>query len=109
MTLLRSLLAASVLVALAGCGNVCDRMCDAQADMLERCFPEWEMSWEDLSYDGRDHFIDRCYVVQGEGLDQLDQDDPGRQETERCCERNLQTARSDIDCESLLSLDCVTD
>ncbi len=109
MTALRPLLAAAALLALAGCGNVCDRMCDAQADMLERCFPEWEMAWQDLSYDDRDHFLDRCHSVQGEGLEQLERDDPYREETEQCCDRNLQIARSDIDCESLLSLDCVAD
>lgn len=109
MTLLRCLFVALLVLGLAGCGNVCDRMCDAQADMLERCIPDWETSWEELSYDSRDHFVERCYSVHGEGLDQLDQDDPAREETELCCERNLQVARSDVDCESLVSLNCTTD
>ena len=108
MKLLRPLFALLLVAGLAGCGNVCDRMCDAQADMMERCFTDWEMSWTDLSYDDKDHFVDRCHAVQGEGLDELS-DETAKQDVERCCERNLEAARSDIDCESLLTLDCLTD
>lgn len=102
-------LALLLLFASHGCGNTCDRMCDAQADMLERCFPEWEMSWLDLSYDDREHFEERCHAVQGGALDELDRDDPARDEINLCCDRNLEVARSDADCESLLSLDCATE
>ncbi len=91
--------------ALAGCGNVCDRMCDAQADMIERCLPTWDTSWSELSYSDRTDFEDRCHAVWGDAAEELDADDPERAEIERRCERDLQTALSDIDCESLLSLD----
>ena len=90
---------------LSGCANVCDRMCTAQADMFERCFDSWESSWEQLSYDNRQHFEDRCHSVWGDALEDLDNEDPERTALTERCERDLQTARSDVDCESLVSID----
>ncbi len=101
----RLVLLAAVAVAASGCGNVCDRMCDAQADMIEGCLPTWETTWNDLSYDSRDHFLDRCYAVWGDSLGELDKDDPERDAIQARCQRDLETARSDADCQSLLSVD----
>ncbi|MEE2828090.1 MAG: hypothetical protein VX498_02795 [Myxococcota bacterium] len=90
---------------LVGCGNVCDQMCDAQADMIDRCLDSWETSWEELSYSDRQDFLARCDVVWGDTLDDLDEDDPVRVDVETRCSRDLQTAQSDIDCQSLVSID----
>ena len=90
---------------LVGCGNVCDQMCEAQADMIARCLDNWETSWEELSYEGRQDFLSRCDVVWGDALDELDEDDPSRVDVETRCSRDLQTAQSDIDCQSLVSID----
>jgi hypothetical protein len=92
-------------LATSACGNTCDRMCDAQADLLERCFSDWETSWQEQSYSGRDEFLDRCHAVWGDAVEDLDRDDPARTELLSECEGQLEVARSDGDCESLLSIE----
>lgn len=99
------LFALLALFAAAGCSNVCDQMCDAEADMIERCLPTWDTTWTELSYSDRADFEARCYGVWGGAIEELDKDDPDRVDTERRCERDLEIALSDTDCESLLSID----
>ena len=93
------------LALVAGCGNVCDRMCTAQADVLERCFPTWESSWEDQSYASRQDFTDRCQELWGQTLEQLEENSDERERFADQCQLELETALSDTDCESLLSID----
>lgn len=90
------------LATLTACQNVCDRMCDSQADLMERCFSDWESSWQEESYADREEFTDRCYAVWGDELDSLDEDSTEHQAFSDRCQRELQRAQSDIDCESLL-------
>jgi len=96
---------AALLVLLAGCGNVCDRMCETQAEVIEGCLATWELTWPELSYDNQDHYLDRCHAVWGDALEALEDDDPERDVLTARCQRELETARSDSDCESLLSID----
>ena len=73
MTVLETYLPITLIaLSLCGCANVCDRMCDAQADLLEGCFETWESSWEELSYANREVFVARCYGVWGDALEALD-------------------------------------
>ena len=90
-------------VLLLGCGNVCDRMCDARADLADRCMETWELSWEALSYPGgRGEYLERCEAVTGDALDDLDSDDPARDELIDECTADLDAAAADTDCETLL-------
>lgn len=96
---------ALLLLAVPGCGNVCDQMCEAQADMLARCLDSWDTSWEELSYGSEDDFLERCHVVYGDALDDLESGESDAVRLETRCSQDLQTAESDIDCQSLLSID----
>ena len=98
-------LAALLTLALSGCASVCDQMCDAQADMIDRCLGTWETTWEDLSYAGHDDFTERCYAVYGDAFDGLDEGSTEAIVLEDRCTQDLQAAASDIDCESLVSID----
>jgi hypothetical protein len=89
----------------AGCGNVCDQMCTAQAEMIDGCLTTWETTWPELSYSGTDDFIERCMVVYGEALDGLDSGSTEAVVLEDRCSQDLQTATTDIDCQSLVSID----
>lgn len=88
-----------------GCSNTCDRMCTAQADLIERCSSTWGSTWEDLSYEGRADYLERCNQVWGEALEELDEDSEEWDSLSNQCDRELETALSDTDCESLLSID----
>jgi len=96
---------ALIAMSLSGCGNVCDQMCDAQADLMEGCFGSWESSWQDQSYANREAFVARCYNVWGEALEALDSDSIERQEFQARCRVQLEVALTDSDCESLLLID----
>jgi len=97
--------AAALLTSVAGCSNTCDRMCTAQADLIERCSSTWGSTWEDLSYSGRTEYLERCSQVWGEALNDLDEDSEEWDSLSNQCDRELETALSDTDCESLLSID----
>jgi hypothetical protein len=102
------LLAAALIVAasaLGGCGEVCDQMCDAQADLMEKCFPTWESSWEEQSYSGREAFVERCYTVWGDAHGALESGSIGAQEFEERCRVQFEIALADSDCESVLQID----
>ena len=90
---------------LSACNNTCDRMCDAQAELMERCFPTWDTSWQQESYANQDEFLARCYSVWGEELDSLDADSIEYSDFNDRCERQLQVAISDVDCESPLLIE----
>ena len=83
----------------AGCGNICDRMCVGQADLVDRCLDTWGTTWEELSYTDRGEFLDRCGVVWGDGLDDASGDDKVTLRQE--CASRLQMADSDTDCEAV--------
>lgn len=102
------LLAAVLIVAasvLGGCGEVCDRMCDAQADLMEKCFPTWESSWEEQSYSGREAFVERCYTVWGDAHGALESGSTEANEFEERCRVQFEIALADSDCESVLQID----
>ena len=90
---------------LMGCGEVCDRMCDAQADLMEKCFPTWESSWEEQSYSGREAFVERCYTVWGDAHGALESGSTEAQEFEERCRVQFEIALADSDCESVLQID----
>ena len=90
---------------LGGCANTCDRMCDSQAELMERCFDTWDTSWAGESYSGRDEFVERCYAVWGDELDAIDSDTTAYSDFNDRCERQLQVAISDVDCESPLLIE----
>jgi hypothetical protein len=90
---------------LTSCANVCDRMCDAEADLQERCFDTWGSSWTGEGYADRTDFLDRCYAVWGGALEDLSNDDPDRQILEDRCQRQLGEARADLECDALLSIE----
>ncbi len=102
---MRTLLLLIAIVALPACTNQCDRMCDAEADLMERCFDSWGSSWAAESYSGRDEFTERCYAVWGDELDALESDEAGYDDFLDRCERQLQVAIGDVDCESLLLIE----
>ena len=93
------------LLLLPACGNVCEQMCDAQAEMIEGCLETWDTSWSELSYLDRADFGSRCYAVYGEALSELDEGSPEAVVLEDRCSQDLQTASTDIDCQSLVSID----
>jgi len=104
----RAMLKSTLLLAcllLASCANVCDRMCDAEADLQERCFGTWDSSWEGQGYADRTEFLDRCYAVWGGALQDLSSDDPDRGTLEDRCQRQLGEARADLECDALLSIE----
>ena len=80
-------------------------MCDAEAELIERCFVSWDTSWVELTYDDRDEFLGRCYAVWGDELDSLDEDSVEYSDFTDRCERQLQVAISDVDCESPLLIE----
>lgn len=96
---------AVLLFAASGCTNDCDTMCDSQAAMIERCLGEWDTSWEELSYAGAQDFTDRCYTIWGDALQDLDEGDAEYEQLVRQCQTDGEIARSDTDCQSLVSID----
>ena len=92
-------------LALSGCATVCDQMCDAQGEMIERCLGSWETTWQELSYESQDDFRDRCYAVYGEAIEGLEEGSTEAVELEDRCTQDLQAATSDIDCQTLVSID----
>lgn len=92
-------------VAASGCANTCDRMCDAQAELMERCFASWDTSWQGESYSDKDEFLGRCYALWGDELDSLESDSAEYADFDNRCERQLQVAISDVDCESPLLIE----
>jgi hypothetical protein len=94
-----------LLFALSGCGNVCDQMCVAQADMFDRCLDTWETTWTEISYAGREDFMTRCNTVYGDALDGLDEGSTEAVILEGRCSEDLQSASSDSDCQSLVTID----
>jgi len=95
---------ALVLFAVTGCTNECDDMCDAQGDMIERCLGDWDSSWEELSYADRDGYVNRCYAIWGDALQDLDEGDAEYDSLVRQCQTDGEIARSDTDCQSLVSI-----
>ena len=95
-----TLLTLLLVAALGGCANTCDRMCDSQAELMERCFSRWDTSWQGESYSDRDEFLNRCYALWGDELDSLDADSQDYGDFVDRCERQLEVAISDVDCES---------
>jgi hypothetical protein len=93
------------LLALPGCGNVCDQMCTAQADMIDRCLSTWDTTWPELSYSDREGFMTRCSVVYGDALLDLEEGSTEAVLLEDRCAQDQQTASTDIDCQSLVSID----
>ncbi len=96
---------AVLLFAASGCTNDCDDMCDAQGAMIERCLDTWGTSWGELSYADQDEFVTRCYAIWGDRLADLDDDHPDYEGLVRQCQTDAEIARSDTDCESLVSID----
>jgi len=92
-------------LALSGCGNICDQMCGAQASMIDRCLTTWDTTWPELSYDDRDAFMTRCSAVYGDALSDLEEASTEAILLEDRCAQDQQTASSDIDCQSLVSID----
>ena len=90
---------------LGGCGNICNRMCDAQADLMEGCFDTWESSWQGQSYENREAFIARCDSLWAGALEALEEDSVESQEFEESCRVQMELALADSDCESLLLID----
>ena len=90
---------------ISGCGNICDQMCTAQADMIDRCLTTWDTTWPELSYADHDDFLNRCSVVYGDALSDLEEASTEAILLEDRCTRDQQTASSDIDCQSLVSID----
>ena len=73
--------------------------------MIDGCLTTWETTWPELSYSGTDDFIERCMAVYGEALDGVDSGSTEAVVLEDRCSQDLQTATTDIDCQSLVSID----
>jgi hypothetical protein len=95
---------ALVLFGVSGCTNECDAMCDAQGEMIGGCLAQWGTTWDELSYADQDAFVSRCYAIWGDALQDLDEDDPERAQLLRQCQTDTEVARSDTDCQSLVSI-----
>jgi hypothetical protein len=96
------LLLALATLTFSGCANVCDRMCNAEADVYERCLPVWGMTWEEAGYADADAYLDRCLSVWGDGFEQTERNSPEREDLSQECTSQLGRAQSDTDCETLL-------
>jgi len=99
---MRLLLPFLLLASLSGCANVCDRKCEAETDLIERCLDDWGTTWAELGYANRDESLDRCFAVWGDGFQETDRGSDERQALSDECTADLQAAEADTDCQTLL-------
>ncbi len=99
---MRVLLPLLLLLSLTGCANVCDRKCEAEKDLIERCLEPWNETWESLGYSDADDYLDRCFSVWGDGLQETERGSSERQTLSDACTADLQAAEADTDCQTLL-------
>jgi hypothetical protein len=77
-------------------------MCDARADLIDRCSTRWELDYPALGWDDRAAFLSWCGATWTDALDSLSEDSEEWDQLADACRTDERQAEADVDCETLL-------